>query len=282
MAGDLLNLSQESETSDHDIAWADGPILSQTDFELLDSFNTEEEKPDLSEADSPVSGNLHEVDWEIENFNWREILQDNDTQFKSISSTDDSETGWLPDVKTEDANCAWPSCDGQVEIPLPAQNASPAPHQMTPPTREPPTIQLYPIQSVSPVIVQSPVSVQLITSSAPTVDVGDSTMAPLMGKYDLTDDSLTDLTVSSLQKKCRGRTGDFNRLKTYRRTCLNRQYARTSRSKRQVHSDTMQSQLETALAEVKTLQKRLADSEAENKHLKFENDLYRAVKMAID
>lgn len=114
--------------------------------------------------------------------------------------------------------------------------------------------------------------------------VADPNMAELMGSYGLTDIQLTEFSLKQLEKTCRGKNDQFSRLKQYRRTCLNRHYARNSRTKKQTESESMQSRLSRTQQEMKALQEELSETQAANKALIFENELLKSlmVKKELD
>lgn len=96
--------------------------------------------------------------------------------------------------------------------------------------------------------------------------------AVLMAKYNITDDQLGDMTLKKLKKRCSDEQ-DFTQLKSYRRTCLNRGYARASRNKQQQKASGLSARLQFANEEVKRLSKELEEKDMRIQYLELENRL---------
>ena len=100
----------------------------------------------------------------------------------------------------------------------------------------------------------------------------------LMVKYSLTDDTLTDSTLKALKRLCGSNAEDYRRLQLYRRTCLNRGYARSSRNKQQEKTTDLSVQLSAAHHEIAQLRKDVDDRDTRIKFLEIENEFLRCSK----
>lgn len=94
----------------------------------------------------------------------------------------------------------------------------------------------------------------------------------LMLKYGLSDDQLGDMTLKQL-KKCCSDEQDYSQLKSYRRTCLNRGYARSSRSKQQKKTNSLSVQLTAAEEKIQKLNLELEEKNLKIQYLELENRL---------
>jgi len=98
----------------------------------------------------------------------------------------------------------------------------------------------------------------------------------LLKRYRLDDSSLSDITLKKLKTLCRP-DSDYNALKNYRRTCLNRQYARSSRSKQLDKTHSLASQLKHSEEKVERLQQDNAMKDATIRCLQLELEVMRAL-----
>lgn len=98
---------------------------------------------------------------------------------------------------------------------------------------------------------------------------------PLLTVYQLDDERLSDMSLKKLKALCASDEPHYQQLKAYRRTCLNRHYARSSRSKQQKKTICLASELEKAKGVINRLTKEKADQATTIKYLKLELDIMR-------
>lgn len=260
MPGNLLDLF-EGESLDADQFWAAEQAQSQTVDELLECFHGDEEKPSspFSDVGSPK---LEPILWDDQVFNWgaQTVTDDSLTPVMVAMVTDEPSWPQVADAAPADEDISFE--DSEL-----ADESAAASHTLV--GLETATLTSVPLTAIITPIPATPEPL--------TIAVADPSMVRVMEKYDLSDHSLTELSVSQLQKKCRGKNFEFDRLKQYRRTCLNRHYARNSRTKRQTETESMQSQLDRALAEMEKLKAKLEEMTSDNKALNFENELLKSM-----
>lgn len=95
----------------------------------------------------------------------------------------------------------------------------------------------------------------------------------LMTQYGLTDDQLSDMPLKQLKRWCGADENDYRALKSYRRTCLNRNYARSSRSKQNEKAQTLTAQLRDANERVRRLEQQVQEKDLRIEYLQLENRL---------
>lgn len=100
---------------------------------------------------------------------------------------------------------------------------------------------------------------------------------PLLAEYGIDDDSLSDMSLKKLKELCKGDGDHFNQLKAYRRTCLNRHYARSSRAKTQKKTACMSTELASAKQTISRLTKENTDQAATIKYLQLELQILRSM-----
>lgn len=101
---------------------------------------------------------------------------------------------------------------------------------------------------------------------------------PQLSQYGLTDETLSDMSLKKLRALCKGDVEEFNQLKAFRRTCLNRHYARSSRAKSQNKALGMSTELGKAKNAIDRLTKQNADQASTIKYLQLELEVLRAMK----
>ena len=116
------------------------------------------------------------------------------------------------------------------------------------------------------------------TSEGSDDELARSTPHPLLSVYGLTDDSLSDMSLKKLRALCKGDEEQFNQLKAFRRTCLNRHYARSSRAKTQNKARCMSTELDKAKKTIDKLNKENADQAFTIKYLQLELQILRSMK----
>lgn len=91
------------------------------------------------------------------------------------------------------------------------------------------------------------------------------------------DEELSEMSLKALKALCRS-TEQYRKLKSYRRTCLNRHYARSSRTKQQNKTVGLGVQLEKSQLEVSRLQQENGLKDATIRCLQLELNILRSLK----
>lgn len=98
----------------------------------------------------------------------------------------------------------------------------------------------------------------------------------LLSRYGLSDEELGDISLKNLQFLCKT-DDDYNSLKAYRRTCLNRHYARSSRNKLHEKTSGLAKKLQESTQEMARLQKENEMKDATIRCLQLELQLLRSM-----
>lgn len=123
----------------------------------------------------------------------------------------------------------------------------------------------------SPAVSEAPTDVQ--GDYVEEQEVVSKQHLPLMTKYQLTDNILAESSLKALKKLCRSDEDEYEQLKAYRRTCLNRLYARQSRNKQLKKTSGLSAELEAANEELRKLKKEIQEKDSRIKCLELANKL---------
>ena len=99
----------------------------------------------------------------------------------------------------------------------------------------------------------------------------------LLNSYGLTDEQLGGISLKKLRSLCKT-DSDFNDLKAYRRTCQNRYYARSSRTKQQVKTSSLATKLDQSEQKIARLQQENEMKDATIRCLQLELQILRSIK----
>lgn len=126
--------------------------------------------------------------------------------------------------------------------------------------------------------VELPMSPSTSEDSEEEMNRSSNQPNPQLSQYGLTDETLSDMSLKKLRALCKGDVEEFNQLKAFRRTCLNRHYARSSRAKSQNKALGMSTELGKAKSAIDRLTKQNADQASTIKYLQLELEVLRAMK----
>lgn len=119
------------------------------------------------------------------------------------------------------------------------------------------------------------------TTNSCTEDVDTTspchTTSELMHAYGFTDGKLSDISLRKLQNLCKS-DDDYTNLKAYRRTCLNRHYARSSRNKQQNKTMSLAAKLKQAEQTVAQLRQENDTKDATIRCLQLELQILRSLR----
>jgi len=127
-------------------------------------------------------------------------------------------------------------------------------------------------------VSELPASPSASVSSDSESDSPRSNTNPLLAVYGINDDQLSDITLKKLKSMCNGNSEHYDQLKAYRRTCLNRHYARSSRAKTQNKTICLSTELTKANQTIKKLSKDKDEQAATIKYLQLELEILRSMK----